>query len=117
MDPASFVDGSITGYQISVTGMESVITARDVSSYEVAVPDDGSTEYSVSVAAMNVLGFGPTTTVGPHGDCSVTLVLLCFINHPLKKPLQLLQRIPSMCVRVIQRQQSQCNTDCLHVSA
>ncbi len=100
MDPAPSVDGSITGYQISVTGMESVITARDGSSYEVAVPDDGSTEYSVSVAAMNVLGLGPTTTVGPYSKCTVTLVHLCFIHHPLKKPLQLLELIPSMRVHV-----------------
>ncbi len=91
MDPAPSVDGSITGYQICVTGMESVITATDVSSYEVVVPDDGSTEHSVSVAAMNVLGLGPTTTVGPHGECSVTLL---FINRPLKKPLRLLELIP-----------------------
>ncbi len=83
-----------------MTGMESVITARDVSSYEVDVPEDGGTEYSVSVAAMNVLGLGPTTTVGPYSECSVTLVHLCFINHPLKKPLQLLQRIPFTCVYI-----------------
>ncbi len=67
------VDGSITGYQISVTGMESVITTRDVSSYEVDVTEDDSTEYSVSVAAVNVLGHGPTITVGPHSECA-TLV-------------------------------------------
>ncbi len=71
------MDGSITGYQISVTGMESVITARDVSSYEVMdVPDDGSTEYNVSVAAMNVLGLGPTTTVGPYSECSLLWIFM-----------------------------------------
>ncbi len=82
MDPAPSVDGSITGYQISVTGMELVITARDVSSYEMDVPEDGSTEYSVSVAAMNVLGLGPTTTVGPYSECSVTLVLCVSLIIP-----------------------------------
>ncbi len=89
MDPAPSVDGSITSYQISVTGMESVITARDVSSYEVDVPEDGSTEYSVSVAAMNVLGLGHTTTVGPYSECSFTLVVLCFTDRPLKNYLSL----------------------------
>ncbi len=83
-----------------MTGIEPVITARDVSSYEVDVPEDGSTEYSVSVAAMNVLGLGSTTTVGPYSECTVTLILLCFINHPLKKPLQLLQLIPFTCVYI-----------------
>ncbi len=100
MDPAPSVGGSITGYQISVTGMESVITARDVSSYEVDVPDNGSTEYNVSVAAMNVLGLGPTTTVGPYSKYTVTFGILCLNNHPLKKPLQLLELIPSMCVHM-----------------
>ncbi len=52
-----------------MTGMESVITARDVNSYEVDVTEDDSTEYSVSVASMNVLGLGPTTTVGPYSEC------------------------------------------------
>ncbi len=34
--------------------------------YEVMdVPEDGSTEYDVSVAAMNELGLGDATTVGP----------------------------------------------------
>ncbi len=96
------MDGSITGYQISVTGMESVVTARDVSSYEVDVPEDGSTEYNVSVAAMNVLGLGPTTTVGPYSECSFTWVycVLYLNNHPLKKPLQLLQLIPFTCVYI-----------------
>ncbi len=70
------MDGSITGYQISVTGMESVSTARDVSSYEMDVPEDGSTEYSVSVAAMSVLGLGLTTTVGPYSECSLLVCIL-----------------------------------------
>ncbi len=34
-------------------------------SYEVEEPDNGNTEYSVSVAAENELGVGNATTVGP----------------------------------------------------
>ncbi len=65
-DPAPGVDGSITGYQISVTGMAPMNLPSSELSYEVNVTGDSSTEFTVSVAARNALGLGDTTTVGPY---------------------------------------------------
>ncbi len=58
-------------YLISGVGADSIQVAPngnctdDGCSYEVDVPDDGSTEYNVSVAAMNELGLGDATTLEP----------------------------------------------------
>ncbi len=49
---------------INVTKAE--LCTDEKCSYEVDVPKDGSTEYSVSVAARNVLGPGDITIVGPY---------------------------------------------------
>ncbi len=65
-DPAPCVDGSITGYQISVTGMAPIDLPSSELSYEVNVTGDSSTEFTVSVAARNALGLGDTTTLGPY---------------------------------------------------
>ncbi len=65
-DPAPGVDGSITGYQISVTGMAPIDLPSSELSYEVNVTGDSSTEFTVSVAARNALGLGDTTTLGPY---------------------------------------------------
>ncbi len=67
-DPAPGVDGSITGYQISVTGIAPMNLPSSELSYEVNVTGDNSTEFtvSVSVAARNTLGLGDTTTLGPY---------------------------------------------------
>ncbi len=65
------VDAPILNYTISGIGTGSIQVAPSGNcsngrcSYEVAEPEDGSTEYSVSVAAMNQLGVGDATTVGP----------------------------------------------------
>ncbi len=65
------VDAPILNYTISGVGAGSIQVAPSGScsdgrcSYEVDVPDDGSTEYNVSVAAVNELGVGDATTVGP----------------------------------------------------
>ncbi len=67
----AYVDAPIVYYLISGVGAGSIPVAPSGScsdgrcSYEVDVPDDGSTEYSVSVAAVNELGVGDATTVGP----------------------------------------------------
>ncbi len=65
------VDAHIMYYFISGVGADPIQVAPNGNctdsrcSYEVDVPDDGSTEYSVSVAAVNQLGVGDATTVGP----------------------------------------------------
>ncbi len=65
------MDVPIWYYLISGVGADSIQVAPSVNctdngcSYEVAVPKDGSTEYSVSVAAMNELGVRDATTVEP----------------------------------------------------
>ncbi len=64
-------DVPIWYYLISGVGAGSIpvapsgICSNGRCSYEVDVPEDGSTEYIVSVAAMNELGLGDATTVGP----------------------------------------------------
>ncbi len=88
-DPAPGVDGSITDYQISVTGIPPIDMTKDElctdekCSYEVDVPKDGSTEYSVSVAARNILGPGATTPVGPYSKCRYYVCALCFQQTPM----------------------------------
>ncbi len=66
------VDVPIWYYLISGVGAGSIQVAPSGNcfngrcSYQVMdVPDNGSTEYSVSVAAENQLGVGDATTVGP----------------------------------------------------
>ncbi len=65
------MDVPILYYEISGVGAGSIPVAPSGScsngrcSYEVDVPDDGSTEYNVSVAAVNQLAVGDVTTVGP----------------------------------------------------
>ncbi len=64
-------DVPIWYYLISGVGADSIQVAPSGScsdgrcSHEVDVPDDGSTEYNVSVAAVNELGVGDATIVGP----------------------------------------------------
>ncbi len=66
---AAGVDESILDYVIFGVGADPIQVAPSGScfngrcSYEVDVPDDGSTEYSMSVAAENQLGVGDATTV------------------------------------------------------
>ncbi len=68
---AAGVDEFISNYVIFGVGADPIPVASSGScfngrcSYEVNVPEDGSTEYSVSVAAENQLGVGDATTVGP----------------------------------------------------
>ncbi len=64
--PAPGVDGSIIGYQITVTGIPPINLPSSELSYEVNVTGDSSAEFTVSVAARNTLGLGVTTTLGPY---------------------------------------------------
>ncbi len=68
-DPAPGVDGSIMGYQVSVTGITPMsLTSSDLS-YEVDVSGNNVAEYFVSVAAQNLLGLGTASTIGPFSEC------------------------------------------------
>ncbi len=64
--PAPGVDGSITSYQISGTGIPPMNLPSSELSREVNVTGDSSTEFTVSVAARNTLGLGVITTLGPY---------------------------------------------------
>ncbi len=57
-DPAPGVDGSNTGYQISVTGIPPIDLPSSELSTEVDVTGDNIIEYFVSAAARNLLGLG-----------------------------------------------------------
>lgn len=73
-NPICGLDGFISGYLISVTGLDPVELSPTEYSYEVDdISEVGSDTYSVSVTARNVLGLGNAT------EHSFSKLIVCYM--------------------------------------
>ncbi len=61
------VSGDVTGYQVTVAAMTSNLDSS-TTWYTADVSQDDQSEYTVSIATVNVLGAGNPTRSGPHSE-------------------------------------------------
>ncbi len=59
------VSGDVTGYQVTVTGMTPVNLDSSTTWYTADVTEN---EYTVSIAAVNILGVGNPASLGPYSE-------------------------------------------------
>ncbi len=64
----TIVSGDVTGYQVTVTGMEPKYLNRSTTWYPADVSENVQDEYTVSIAAENILGVGNPAILGPYSE-------------------------------------------------